>query len=107
MSGFQTNALACRSAACAWPIGRTRRRSSAFFAGLAAFAGLVSAAPGGAADPAVFPNRPLRIVLAFSGGVGENLARMIGERLERALGQPVVVEPKPGASGTIANELVA
>src|SRR5258708_7137778 len=54
-----------------------------------------------------WPARPLKIVLASSGGLGENLARMIGETLERDLGQPVIIESRTGASGNIASGYVA
>ncbi len=61
----------------------------------------------GATD-ARYPSRPIRLIVAFSaGGVMDTVARTIGERLEDALGQPVVVENRPGASGNIASDLVA
>ncbi len=49
-----------------------------------------------------WPNRPLRIVSSEAGGVPDIRARWLGERLARALGQPVIVENMPGAGGNIA-----
>lgn len=55
-----------------------------------------------------FPNRPVTIVLPFAaGGAGDLLARIISAKLEPRLGQPVVVEDKPGAGGVIASNTVA
>ena len=55
-----------------------------------------------------WPARPIRLVIPFGAGAASDMvARRIGERLQVALGQPVVVENKAGASGQIAAELVA
>ncbi|MGG5811576.1 Bug family tripartite tricarboxylate transporter substrate binding protein [Falsiroseomonas sp. CW058] len=65
------------------------------------------AAPAMAQD-AAFPNRPLRILLAFAPGGGTDLiARTLANAMGPALGQPVVVENRPGAGGNIATEQVA
>ncbi|MBV1796627.1 tripartite tricarboxylate transporter substrate binding protein [Siccirubricoccus sp. G192] len=54
------------------------------------------------------PTRPIRFVLPLaSGGSLDALARLIGVRVSLLLGQPVVVEPRPGAGGNIAFEYVA
>ena len=57
---------------------------------------------------AAWPNKPLRIVVGFSAGSTPDLiARTLAEPLTKLLGQPVVVENKPGASGNIAADIVA
>lgn len=65
------------------------------------------AAPATAQD-AKFPERPLRLVVGFApGGGADVVARLIGARASQDLGQQVVVENRPGATGTIAADNVA
>jgi tripartite-type tricarboxylate transporter receptor subunit TctC len=55
-----------------------------------------------------YPNRPIRLVVAFTaGGTTDFVARLLAERLRTPLGQSVIVENKPGANGAIAAEYVA
>ncbi|MDB5811913.1 MAG: Tricarboxylate transport protein TctC [Betaproteobacteria bacterium] len=55
-----------------------------------------------------YPNKPLRLVAPFSpGGATDVLARIVGQKLNERMGQPVVVENRVGAGGNIGAELVA
>jgi len=55
-----------------------------------------------------FPNKPIRVLLTFSsGGQADILARAAAEKMMPALGQPIVIEAKPGAGGNLAMEAVA
>ncbi|MGF6524876.1 Bug family tripartite tricarboxylate transporter substrate binding protein [Variovorax sp. PvP013] len=87
------------------PPSRARRAVlAAGLLGLAAPAFSQSAA----AQPAAWPTRPVRLLVGFPGGSTPDIAaRVLAEPLSRALGQPVVVDNKPGASGNIAADAVA
>ncbi|RZL55838.1 MAG: tripartite tricarboxylate transporter substrate binding protein [Variovorax sp.] len=55
-----------------------------------------------------WPDRPIRMVVGFApGGFTDVLARLLGQKLSERLGQPVLVENKPGAAGTLGADLVA
>lgn len=55
-----------------------------------------------------WPARPVRIVVAAGAGSSVDVfARILGERLSQSLGQPVLVDPRPGANGIIAGQAVA
>ena len=72
---------------------------------LAAVAALTACSVLAQAD---YPNRPVKIVVPYApGGVTDIIARHIAPKLQDVLGQPFVIENKPGASGNIALEFVA
>jgi tripartite-type tricarboxylate transporter receptor subunit TctC len=57
---------------------------------------------------AEYPNRPIRIVVGFTPGGGNDIiARVFGQKLSESLGQPVIIENKPGAGAILATEYVA
>ncbi len=54
-----------------------------------------------------YPSRPIRFVIGFpAGGAIDIIARLLGQRLQERLGQPIIVENRPGASSNIATEAV-
>jgi tripartite-type tricarboxylate transporter receptor subunit TctC len=62
----------------------------------------------GAATAQTFPSKPIRVVIPFvAGGSSDIVGRAIGSKFQEFLGQPAVVENKPGANGAIAAEFVA
>src|SRR5882672_5769038 len=74
----------------------------------ALLAGLALATPAWAQDPAAwYPSRAIRVIVPFpAGGAADALPRIVGERLAAKWGQPVVVENRVGASGSIGAEVV-
>ena len=56
----------------------------------------------------IYPGKPIRMIVPFSpGGTSDTLARILGQKLTEAWGQPVVVDSRPGASGIIGTEATA
>jgi tripartite-type tricarboxylate transporter receptor subunit TctC len=69
---------------------------------------LLSLALSSTASAGTWPEQPLRIIVPFpAGGAGDLVPRIIGESLSKSLGQPVIVENKPGAEGAIGVNAVA
>ncbi|MFN0304411.1 MAG: Bug family tripartite tricarboxylate transporter substrate binding protein [Burkholderiales bacterium] len=72
---------------------------------LAAVAFAAACAPAGAQD---YPSKPVRMIHPYvAGGPAELITRTVSERMAKVLGQPLVVESRPGAAGSIGAELVA
>ncbi|MEO5699053.1 MAG: tripartite tricarboxylate transporter substrate-binding protein, partial [Casimicrobiaceae bacterium] len=61
-----------------------------------------------AAQAQSYPNRPVRLIVPFAPGGGTDiLMRILAPKLSEALGQPIVIDNRPGASSIIGTELVA
>ena len=73
-----------------------------------ALLGLTAISSGVAWAQGAWPNRPLKMLVPFpAGGTADVLCRLLAQRLQDALGQPVVVDNKPGAAGNIGSEIAA
>jgi tripartite-type tricarboxylate transporter receptor subunit TctC len=87
--------------AFASPRARTRRL-------VLALAAATLAAVSAPASAQTYPEKPITLIVPFAaGGTTDVIARAIAERLQAALGQPVIVESKPGAGSTLGAEFVA
>jgi tripartite-type tricarboxylate transporter receptor subunit TctC len=75
---------------------------------IAVLAGIAAHPASAQGDPAAnYPNRPIRLIVGFAAGGGNDLfARLVGQKLSENIGQPVIIENKPGAGGRIAVEYV-
>jgi tripartite-type tricarboxylate transporter receptor subunit TctC len=77
---------------------------SAVAAGFTVTASLAQAAE----DPAKYPTRAIHIIVGFTPGGGNDLiARIVGQKLSESLGQPAIIENKPGGGAILATEYVA
>lgn len=77
-------------------------------AGILLFVAAIAAALVGPSAAAGYPDHPVRIIVPLApGGAFDIAARLLQPRLEKALGQPVIVENRSGASGTIGADAVA
>lgn len=79
-------------------------KSFATVLGSLAAACLLAAAVPAAAQP--YPNKPVRIVVPFAPGAADVFIRLIAPGLEAELGQPIVIENRPGANGAVAANAV-
>jgi tripartite-type tricarboxylate transporter receptor subunit TctC len=71
-------------------------------------AGLFLAVPGGAFAQANYPNKPIKVVVPFSAGsTTDIIARAITDKMSQSMGQPVVVDNRAGAGGTLGQAAVA
>ena len=79
-------------------------KRASFTVALAALAAL-AAQPVGAQGDVNYPTKPIRFVVGFAAGGGNDLfARLVGQKLSENIGQPVIIENKPGAGGRLAVE---
>ncbi len=61
-----------------------------------------------AAQAQAWPNKPIRWVIPYTpGGITDNVTRMIAQKLQESLGQPIVIENRPGANSIIGADLIA
>mgnify|MGYP000998732587 CR=1 FL=1 len=82
-----------------------RRAALAF--GLTAALGLTAVSPPAFAQ-SDYPNKPIRLVVPYGAGGGtDQIARLLGEKLAARLGQPIVVENRPGAGTVLGSSFVA
>ena len=83
-------------------------RIRALFATLVWLAVLSSACPAAQDDAASYPNRPIHIVVPFpAGGPSDLVSRIIGQKMSETLGQPVVIDNRPGGNTIIGAQAVA
>src|ERR1700704_5254331 len=76
------------------------------FRALAAFAIVFAGADAASAEG--WPNRPIRMIVPYTaGGYTDLMARLVGQKIPGALGQPIAFENKPGANAIIGTDVVA
>lgn len=86
------------------PVHPTRRSLLSFGVGLGALAALPAAAQG--ADD--YPNRSIRLVVSYgAGNIADQLARLVAQKLSEQIGQPVVIENRPGQGGSLGAQVAA
>jgi tripartite-type tricarboxylate transporter receptor subunit TctC len=81
------------------------RLSTSLAVAVAALAACATLVPAAAQD---YPNRPITLVVPYAAGGGNDvMARIVGEKMSKTLGQQVVIENRPGAGGAVATRAVA
>src|SRR3954470_13106738 len=99
------SALTDDGQACSRRCESTGRKDMKTHQSLIALALLIGATTAAAQT---FPTKPLRLVVAAApGGTPDILARIVGPKLSEQVGQPVIVDNRPGATGNIGAEVVA
>ncbi len=84
------------------------RRGRLLLGSMLACLGLLAATSPAEAQGQPWPTRPLRLIVPFApGATADLLGRMVGQRLNEELGQPVVVENRAGAGATLGSQIVA
>src|SRR3981189_1859546 len=88
---------------------KTPRRSLiGKYLGLIAFTAIAVASASSQEAPSKYPARPIHIIVGFTAGGGNDIiARIFGQKLSESLGQPVIIENKPGGGAIVATEYVA
>src|SRR6478752_2581683 len=75
---------------------------------LSAFAMLIAAADVAGAQTDTYPSRPVRLIVPFAaGGLNDVVARLVAPYLERAFGQPFIIDNRPAASGIVGTDAAA
>jgi tripartite-type tricarboxylate transporter receptor subunit TctC len=78
------------------------------FLSVAASLAVLVVSPYAMAQGATYPDKPVTLVIPFTPGGGtDNVAKLVSHKLETELGQPLVLEHKPGANGLVASQYVA
>jgi tripartite-type tricarboxylate transporter receptor subunit TctC len=84
-----------------------RRSALWFLAGLIAMFAIPPAGDAGIAAAQDFPSRPIRLIVPWPpGGISDTSARILAQHMSASMGQPVVVDNRPGAGSTIGTDLV-
>ncbi len=83
------------------------RRALAAATALFSLGAVATASPALAQSRGAYPNQPIRVIVPFSAGTSDTVARLVGQKMSETLGQPLVVESRPGAGGNIGSEACA